>query len=109
MLKLEASDKQITSANANGKIMAPVHVLGTTVTTITAKDEDDSEGPYGQIEYSLLPSKGSENFIILPRTGEIQTALSLDREKAESYELNIQVKHFQSRKMDHVLSILKRY
>jgi len=64
---------------------------GTSVITITATDADDPNSSYGQLEYSLLPSRGRHNFVIVPRTGEIKTATMLDREKQDTFELVIQV------------------
>ena len=66
----------------------------TLVTTVKALDADDPEGPYGEVEYSLMGDQNTvPKFRIDPKTGDIfTTSQKLDREAQSSNQLIVKVK-----------------
>lgn len=68
---------------------------GETITTVKATDDDFGE--FSTITYSIHSENLREKFKIDKNTGEITTAMKLDREKQKMYELPIQATDFGGR------------
>ncbi len=66
------------------------------MTKVVATDRDDSEEPYGEIEYSLVDTNlngAAPRFRIDPTTGEVYTLTqNLDREVQDTYHLVVKVR-----------------
>ncbi|XP_032929348.1 protocadherin gamma-A10-like [Catharus ustulatus] len=88
---LDANDNAPVFSQAEYTVRLPEDVpVGSTLTTVRATDAD--EGLYGEIKYSFkkITEKSSQTFRLDSDTGAISLLRSLDFEKSDSYELEVQ-------------------
>ncbi|XP_068021777.1 protocadherin gamma-A10-like [Melanerpes formicivorus] len=88
---LDANDNAPVFSSAEYTVLVPEDVpVGSTLLTVTATDNDD--GLYGDVKYSFqtVVVKASQIFQLNPDTGEIKLMRSLDFEKRDFYELEVQ-------------------
>lgn len=64
--------------------------IGTSVTTVTATDPDNSDSTYGKLIYSILSGNSDNKFSIDPDSGKISVIGTLDADTTTNYDLVIQ-------------------
>ncbi|XP_071299873.1 protocadherin gamma-A12-like [Agelaius tricolor] len=88
---LDANDNAPVFSQAEYTVRVPEDVpVGSTLITVTAKDND--EGGFGNVKYSFkkVTEKASKTFHLDSETGAVTLSRSLDFEEGDSYKLEVQ-------------------